>query len=140
MVLSLVQYRIFQVGVPIGSLFIAFRITELTSLLSPEFWAALTADRSLEGHWWNFPFSKDSFLPGTDFGPWLPNESSYQTGAFRAETSFNELWPNRIDRSYSYSSVCGFSNKLFTEQCPAGGYSVIQTWARTQKPYSVNDS
>ncbi|TGO70856.1 hypothetical protein BELL_0655g00010 [Botrytis elliptica] len=140
MVLSLVQYRIFQAGVPIGSLFIAFRITDLTSLSSLEFWAALTADRSLERHWWNFLLSKDSFLPGTDFRPWLPNESSFPTGAFRAEISFNELWPNRIDRSYSYPSVCGFSNKLFTEQCPAGGHSVIQTWARTQESSFLNDS
>ncbi|KAF7936007.1 uncharacterized protein EAE98_002226 [Botrytis deweyae] len=173
MVLSLVQYRIFQAGVPIGSLFITFRITDLTSLLSPEFWAALTADRCLERRtslgflclltvistilaavsgpasailmipsldWWNFPFSKDSFLPGTDFRPWLPNESSFPTGAFRAEIIFNELWPNHIDRSYSYSSVCGFSNKLFTEQCPAGGHSVIQTWARTQESSFLNDS
>ncbi|KAF7951484.1 hypothetical protein EAE96_006793 [Botrytis aclada] len=173
MVLSLVQYGIFQTGVPIGSLFIAFRITDLTSLSSPEFWAALATDRSLKGRtslsllclltvistilaavsgpayailmlpsldWWNFPFSKDSFLPGTEFRPWLPSESNHPIGAFRAETSFDELWPSRIDRSYSYSSVCGFSNRLFTEQCPAGGYSVIQTWARTQKPSSINDS
>ncbi|THV54003.1 hypothetical protein BGAL_0037g00470 [Botrytis galanthina] len=174
MVLSLVQHRIFQAGVPIGSLFIAFRITDLTSLSSPEFWAALTAERSLEGRtslgflclltvfstilaavsgpasailmlpsldWWNFPFSKDSFPPGRDFRPWLPNESSYPTGTFRAETNFIELWPNRIDRSYSYPSICGFSNRLFiTEECPAGGHSVIQTWALTQKPSFVGDS
>ncbi|TEY68296.1 hypothetical protein BOTCAL_0121g00250 [Botryotinia calthae] len=173
MVLSLVQYKIFQAGVPVGSLFVAFRITDLTSLSSPEFWAASTADRSLKGRtslsflclltvtstilaavsgpasailmlpsldWWNFPFSKNSFTPGEHFGPWLPNESSYPTGTFRAETNFSELWPNRIDRSYSYSSVCGFSNKLFTEQCPADGYSVIQTWARTQSPSFINDS
>ncbi|TGO47997.1 hypothetical protein BOTNAR_0498g00040 [Botryotinia narcissicola] len=174
MVLSLVQHRIFQAGVPIGSLFIAFRITDLTSLSSPEFWAALTAERSLEGRtslgflclltvfstilaamsgpasailmlpsldWWNFPFSKDSFPPGRDFRPWLPNKSSYPTGTFRAETNFIELWPNRIDRSYSYPSICGFSNRLFiTEECPAGGHSVIQTWALTQKPSFVGDS
>lgn len=174
MVLSLVQHIIFQAGVPIGSLFIAFRITDLTSLSSPEFWAALTAERSLEGRtslgflclltvfstilaavsgpasailmlpsldWWNFPFSKDSFPPGRDFRPWLPNESSYPTGTFRAETNFIELWPNRIDRSYSYPSICGFSNRLFiTEECPAGGHSVIQTWALTQKPSFVGDS
>ncbi|KAF7895214.1 hypothetical protein EAF00_007028 [Botryotinia globosa] len=110
MVLSLVQYRIFQAGVPIGSLFIAFRITDLTSLSSPEFWAALTADRSLEGR------------------------------TFRAEANLSELWPNRIDYSYSSSSVCSFSNMLFTDECPAGGHAVIQMWARTQEPSFVEDS
>ncbi|KAF5870086.1 uncharacterized protein Bfra_010232 [Botrytis fragariae] len=173
MVLSLVQYIIFQAGVPIGSLFIAFRITDLTSLSSPEFWASLTADRSLDGRtslgflclltvfstilaavsgpasailmlpsldWWNFPFSEDSFLLDADFRLWFPNESSYPTGTFRAETNIIELWPNHIDGSYSHSSVCGFSNMLFTDKCPAGGHPVIQTWARTQRPSLVGDS
>ncbi|TGO09036.1 hypothetical protein BTUL_0182g00240 [Botrytis tulipae] len=126
MVLSLVQYRIFQAGVPIGSLFIAFRITDLTSLSSPEFWAALTADRSLEGH--------------TDFRRRFPNESSYPTGTFRAEANLSELWPNRIDFSNSHSLVCSFSNMLFTDECPAGGHPVIQMWARTQEPSFVEDS
>lgn len=50
------------------------------------------------------------------------------------------LWPNHIDRSYSYSSVCKFSNRLFTEKCSAGGSSTIQTWAHTQGPSDINNS
>ncbi|RAL66507.1 hypothetical protein DID88_006197 [Monilinia fructigena] len=149
MILSLVQHDILRQGIPLGGFFVAFRITDLGLLLSPELWAA-----GLLGHDFKRrllfvaisllvmilaaicgPASAILMLPSLDWWD-VPTTkySSWSTNHFTLNAEKSQVWPKKIDNS-SFDTSCGFDTEKFAGNCAAGGFSAILSWA--ERPSSL---
>ncbi|KAI9651071.1 hypothetical protein NHQ30_001108 [Ciborinia camelliae] len=151
-VLSFVQQDILRRGIPLGAFFIAFRITDLGSLLNPELWAAGAIGNDFKRRslfvamsilimilaaicgpasailmrpsldWWDVPTTK---------------YSSWSTDHFTLQANASQVWPKQIDNS-SFDSSCASESGKFSDNCAAGGFSTIQAWA--DRPSSLRRS
>lgn len=149
MILSLVHHSILRQGIPLGGLFVAFRITDLGSLLSPELWAAggfghdfkrrvlfvaisllVMIVAAICG-----PASAILMLPSLDWWD-VPNTryTTWSTAHFTLNAEKSQVWPKKIDNS-SFDSSCGFDTEKFSDNCAAGGFSAIRSWA--ERPSSL---
>ncbi|THV46004.1 hypothetical protein BGAL_0428g00100 [Botrytis galanthina] len=141
-ILSFFQHEALRQGIPLGGFLIAFRITDLGSLLSPELWAA-----GAFGHHFkrrllfvvmslfamilaaiSGPASAILILPSLDW--WIvptTKYSSWSTTHFTLNAEKSQVWPKYVDNS-SFDTFCTFELNRLSDNCAAGGFSAIRAW------------
>ncbi|TGO18993.1 hypothetical protein BTUL_0006g00260 [Botrytis tulipae] len=142
-VLSFLQHEALRQGIPLGGFLIAFRITDLGSLLSPELWAAGTFGHHFKRRLLfvvmtlfamilaavSGPASAILMLPSLDW--WIVPTTEYSTWStthFTLNAEKSQVWPIQVDNS-SFDTFCTFESNKFSDNCAAGGFSAIRAWA-----------
>ncbi|KAF5870844.1 uncharacterized protein Bfra_009399 [Botrytis fragariae] len=141
-ILSFLQHEALRQGIPLGGFLIAFKITDLGSLLSPDLWAAGTFGHHFKRRFLFFvmtlfamilaavsgPASAILMLPSLDW--WIvptTEYSSWSTTHFTLNAEKSQVWPNQVDNS-SFDTFCAFESNKFLDNCAAGGFSAIRAW------------
>ncbi|TGO77619.1 hypothetical protein BELL_0098g00090 [Botrytis elliptica] len=141
-ILSFLQHEALRQGIPLGGFLIAFRITDLGSLLSPELWAAGAFGNHFKRRLLfvvmslfamilaavSGPASAILMLPSLDW--WIvPTKkySSWSTTHFTLNAEKSQVWPEYVDNS-SFDTFCTFESSKFSDNCAAGGFSAIRAW------------
>ena len=150
--LSCVHYELLRGrGVPLGSLFAGFQISDLRSLWHPQLWATLlshdarirpvllgliTALLVVLGaivgpssailmlpslDWW------EAAIPKSEAG--LGFQKNPVSSEFYIGAGSSTLWPTHLNHSNYLQSDCNFRNASIAQHCPAGGLSNILDWA-----------
>ncbi|KAF7914350.1 uncharacterized protein EAF01_000756 [Botrytis porri] len=141
-ILSFLQHEALRQGIPLGGFLIAFRITDLGSLVSPELWAAGTFGHHFKRRLLfivmslfamilaavSGPASAILMLPSLDW--WIvptTKYSSWSTTHFTLNAEKSQVWPKQVDNS-SFDTFCASESNKFSDNCAAGGFSAIRAW------------
>lgn len=154
-VLHFIQSELFRGGgIPMGGIFSAFQITDISSLWKPGFWAAATTKEkntrsillvllvvlsitigALSG-----PSSAILMQPCLDW--WTDVLSASEIKAsFVTDTKFfvnlpaYALWPNEINASNFFPLDCNVKGPQVPIHCPAGGIPDLLAWNIAQIPF-----